>query len=295
MDHAGTALESGSDSLRDNATPAAAALGQDAYALEHVSERLRAKKSIVLQAVERNWGALSFVSYSLRVTAMWHATIVAEDLQRIGCRLRDNATLAAAALGQDAYALEIVGERLRAKKSIVVTAVERKWAEHRFLISYSLRDVSTFAATVVAEDLGRQNAFDLRYASARLCANELIVLKAVEEDGNMLSRASASLRDNETVVTAAVKQQARSLQYASRSMQDNEEVVRAAVEQDGFALRHASERLRANKSIVLEAVKQDQSGLAHVSISSPSLRADEDVIRAVAARQLALCHKCGTA
>mmetsp|Transcript_87904 Transcript_87904/g.250651 ORF Transcript_87904/g.250651 Transcript_87904/m.250651 type:complete len:591 (+) Transcript_87904:985-2757(+) len=88
------------------------------------------------------------------------------------------------------------------------------------------------------------------YASARLRADQRIVLHAVKDNGTALEFAADELRDDPKIVTEAVKQNGRALEFASARLRADQRIVLCAVKDDGTALEFAAVELRDDQDIV---------------------------------------------
>ena len=89
----------------------------------------------------------------------------------------------------------------------------------------------------------------------------------LKDQGKIVLRCASEYR--EIVVMTAVQQNGNALAYAPLSLKNDAEIVMAAVQQNGHALRYTSEEtLKCNsKDIVMAAVKQNGFALLHASTS----------------------------
>ena len=143
-----------------------AALTEDGYALEFVSEDLKADKEVVLEAVREEGSAFQFALDDLR-----------KDKEFV-----------LEAVRQNGRALEFASEDLRVDKGFVLEAVKQTgWA-----LRYASEDLREDKKVVLAAVF--QHGLALRYALGDLRADKEVVLTAVKQHGRSLMFASGDLR-----------------------------------------------------------------------------------------------------
>jgi Domain of unknown function (DUF4116) len=86
------------------------------------------------------------------------------------------------------------------------------------------------------------------------CNQEL--LKALEENEDVLKDASNALRDDPIFMKAASHRTVFALKYASDRLKDDKGFMLEEIEESANALMYASERLRNDKNFLIEAVKR---------------------------------------
>ena len=167
--------------------------------------------------------------------------------------------------------LEIIGERLRSDREVVLSAVRNSGYALRFA-SKTLRDDKDFVLAVVSH-----SGEELQYASTKLRGDKDVALAAVNEFGYALQYASTKLRGDKSVVLAAVNEFGSALHFVSTKLRGDKDVVLAAVNQSGEALQYASTKLRGDKDVALAAIKQSPDAKQYVL---DILKKDNEVVNA---------------
>ena len=166
-------------------------VNQSGYALEYVSEELRADREVVLTAVNQNGTALGFASKELQAD-------------------RDVVLAAVTNMG---YAIRDAAPHLQADREVVLTAVTNNGDSLRYVLPEYTEDLKVVLTAVT------HNGNSLLYASQKFKADREVVLTAVTKNGEALLYASETLKEDREVVLTAVSQNGWALKDASKELQ----------------------------------------------------------------------------
>lgn len=186
------------------------------YEFKDLSEGFKNDKEFVIEAVKRDYNALSFVSEKFQDDKEIALAAVKKDcraLKDVSERLRDDTNFMLEACLSDRFAFSYASDRLTADKKFVLSLVE-KWDNMLNLVSDQFKN------------------------------DKDIVLAAVKNDGCSLAFASSALQDDKEVVLAAVKNHGWALMYASDRLRNDKEIVLAAMKNNKQAIDFASDELQ---------------------------------------------------
>eukprot|EP00434_Breviolum_minutum_P026479 symbB.v1.2.023411.t1/scaffold2136.1/size88155/3 len=192
-----------------------------AKVITHLPPELQGDRSLVLEAVSKNWKVLRFCN---------------SDFQ-------DDLEIVRQAMLQNVNALEFASERLRGLKSLILEAISFNTAalQHATL---ELREDEELLKEALS-----WNPFALRFASPKLTNCKDLVMRAVKGEGLALLYAGPEMREDREVVLAAVQQNGSALVFASPELRKDRELVRQAVQQNGQSLQHASDELQLDPEL----------------------------------------------
>eukprot|EP00933_Yihiella_yeosuensis_P001159 TRINITY_DN10189_c0_g1_i1.p1 TRINITY_DN10189_c0_g1~~TRINITY_DN10189_c0_g1_i1.p1 ORF type:complete len:774 (-),score=162.54 TRINITY_DN10189_c0_g1_i1:268-2589(-) len=269
-------------------------------ALMYADVELRADKSVAMEAVSQNGGALAFVSKELcddRELVTKAVSTSGLALQYAAAPLRGDRRIAIEAVAHSGLALQYVAKELQNDRDLVLTAVR----QHRDALEFAPESLRADSGLVLeALNLSAAVAVDpedftdlelkryvechgspLRHASKQLRSNRSIVSKAVQKDGSALLFTD-SFAGDQAIVLEAVKTTGWALLFSSGELRSNKALVLEALNADGIALRFASKELQSDKEMAVRAVQRNGNALKYVS---PALTSDLEVVMAAVRQQ----------
>ena len=274
----GLALEHLSEKSKADRKIVLAAVTQDGFALQFASDKLKADRNIVLAAVTQDGFALQFAHTSLMkdkdLVFAYYKLYFITNVKNSD--IREN------------FKDEVKYDTLYADKEIMLAMVK----EDGLLLDYAYDELKSDREVVLAAV--KQNGVALEYASDELISDKEVVLAAVKQHGLAYSYASDELKIDTSIIAAykAYLITNAKLSYVRKAfiidltnidqnntfnnkLNTDKEFMLVMVKQDGALLRYASKILRADKDIVLAAVTE--YGLAY-KYASDELKADASII-----------------
>jgi hypothetical protein len=125
----------------------------------------------------------------------------------------------------------------------------------------------------------------LRFASAEVQSDYEVVLRAVQQDGDLLQLVDEKLRSDRGLVLEAVRQNGAAIQHADEHLRRDCEVARAAARVGG--LKWVDSAIQSERDTVLAAVTHAGHELQH---ASRQLRGDPEIVgQAVLGKGRAWC------
>jgi hypothetical protein len=202
--------------------------------LRYLSDRLRAKKEIVLQSVNQNYYNFQFAGFNISQDRQ----TVLEIVQRNGMcyalyhDFKEDEEICMEAVKQNGLVFEHLPQKFKLLKEFAVEAVNSNGYAWIYIGEFKKDlEISKLAVT-------RTPSIIYNYGFPYSEDKEFVLL-AVSSDGEMIGEVIYDFRKDHDVMKAAVKQNGMSLRFGSNEIKSNREIVYEAVKQNGDSLQFA--------------------------------------------------------
>ena len=239
----------------------------------------RSSHRCIAAAVQRSAEALSELTIEEKRCGPLMAEIVAshhELWEKVETELKDDKEFVKMVVERSGYFFGRVPEKFRDDLDIATEAVRNVPSELRNA-SKRLRGVPSLVALAIKSDGSclkygyvdaegcRASMRDIVFDAVTKCppaiahagifkGDEEVVLKAVEQQGDLLVHAASHLRSDKGLVMKAVMRNGASLFYASDDLKCNKPFITDVVAKKGYVLQHAAEAMKADRDVVVAAM-----------------------------------------
>ena len=282
-----------SDNLLDNKNIVLQAVQEDGYILEHASKKLRDDLEVALTAISQSGSyVFSYASSELKDNKDFIlASMIINNssnhcvniLEHSSPRFRHNAKLIKQMdmICRQEYEFKFASQEIRDNKTIALAAIIDDSKNLQY-VSPTLRDDIDLASAAIRNDSSAIKSVSLRLQfdktllllaaegnNSTLCLNQSIpsiydndipfkdeINKRCTKN-ELYNLVSAKGRDNKMMMQKVVARRGYDLKHVSERLQDDYDVVLNAILNEPYAIKYASDRLQNNKDLLLAGIDRE--------------------------------------